>query len=232
MKKRKNILCITLLILLCVSVLGVGAVALINGTVMYVAGSRIITSEQAAQLEDVDCILVLGCQVRSDGNPSDMLRDRLMRGVELYDAGAAPKLLMSGDHGRVEYDEVDAMKRYAVDRGISSENVFMDHAGFSTYESIYRAKEIFQAKKIIIVTQEYHLYRAIYIAQMFGLEAYGVSADYRSYSGQSMRDFREVLARVKDFGTSILKPQPTYLGEVIPISGDGNLTNDDSSDFV
>ena len=108
----------------------------------------------------------------------------------------------------------------------------MDHAGFSTYESMYRAKEIFGVKKVIIVTQGYHLYRAVYIAESMGLEAYGVASDYRSYAGQMSRDIREILARVKDFGTSILKPYPTYLGETIPISGDGDLTNDDKSVFT
>lgn len=232
MKKRKKIFLVTLCVLLCLAILGLGAVLGINGYVKWVAGSRILTAEQAAELEDVDCILVLGCLVKGNGTPSDMLSDRLTRGIELYQLGAAPKLLMSGDHGRVGYDEVSAMKRRAVDAGIPSSDVFMDHAGFSTYESIYRAKEIFQAKKIIIVTQEYHLSRAIYIAQCFGLEAYGVASDYRAYLNQSARDFREVLARVKDFGTCIFKPEPTYLGDVIPISGDGNLTNDEFSDFV
>ena len=175
---------------------------------------------------------MLGAGVRNDGSLSAMLEDRLRRGVELYQLGAAPKLLMTGDHGRENYDEVDAMKSYAVDQGIASADVFMDHAGFSTYESMYRAKEIFQAKKIIIVTQEYHLYRALYIAERLGLEVYGVSSDYRTYSGQTARDIREVLARVKDFGTSIFKPEPTYLGETIPIWGDGNLTNDENSDFT
>ena len=146
--------------------------------------------------------------------------------------GAAPKLLMSGDHGRTNYDEVAAMKQFAINAGIPSENIFMDHAGFSTYESIYRAKEIFQAKKIIIVTQEYHLYRALYIADQLGVEAWGVSADYRSYTGQTSRDIREFLARVKDFATGIFKPEPTYLGEAIPISGNGNLTNDDTNNFT
>ena len=160
-----------------------------------------------------------------------MLEDRLRRAVELYDLGAAPKILMTGDHGRVHYDEVATMKAHAVNAGIASENVFMDHAGFSTYESMYRAKEIFQVKKVLIITQEYHLYRAIYIAERLGMEAYGVAADYQAYYGQTKRDIREVLARVKDFGTSMFKPKPTYLGEAIPIWGDGNLTNDENSDF-
>jgi vancomycin permeability regulator SanA len=102
----------------------------------------------------------------------------------------------------------------------------MDHAGFSTYESMYRAKHVFQADKIIIVTQKYHLHRALHIARSLGIEAYGVAADYRTYTGQTARDVREVLARVKDFGTGILHPKPTFLGNVIPISGNGDLTND------
>ena len=115
---------------------------------------------------------------------------------------------------------------YAVEAGIPSEDVFMDHAGFSTYESMVRAKEVFQAKKIIIVTQEYHLNRALYLAHKLGLEAYGVPADLRNYSGQFKRDIREIAARCKDFALGAFKPKPTYLGDIIPISGDGNATND------
>ena len=207
------------------------ALTLFNSIVKLSAGDQIISTEEAEKLKDIDCILVLGCFVKDDGRPSDMLFDRLTRGVELYDLGAAPKLLMSGDHGREEYDEVAAMKQFAIDEGIPSEDVFMDHAGFSTYESIYRAKEVFQADKILIVTQEYHLYRALYIANRLGLEAYGVSSDYHTYVGQFMRDFREILARTKDCVTCIFKPEPTYLGDAIPIFGDGNLTNDDTTDF-
>ena len=205
--------------------------AAINLVMIGSTNDRILTEEQASQLQDVDCIIVLGCQVKSDGTPSHMLEDRLKRSVALYDLGAAPKLLMSGDHGTVTYDEVDAMKRYAVEHGIPTEDVFMDHAGFSTYETVSRAKLIFEAKKVIIVTQQYHLYRALYTAQALGLEAYGVAADYRQYSGQSVRDLREVLARVKDFGMAIFQPDPTYLGETIPISGSGVLTHDKNSDF-
>ena len=214
-------------IFVCLCILGISAVTVINASVKWSTAQQILTPEEAEKLEDVDCILVLGCAVKEDGRPSDMLHDRLQRGVALYDLGAAPKLLMSGDHGRKEYDEVAAMKQFAVDAGIASSDVFMDHAGFSTYESIYRAKEIFQADRILIVTQEYHLYRALYIANCLGVEAYGVDADYRTYIGQTMRDLREVLARNKDFLTCIFKPEPTYLGDVIPIFGDGNLTNDE-----
>ena len=231
MKTKKKTFRRLLSIFLCLCILGITALTVINSIVKLSTGDQIISSEETAKLEDIDCILVLGCFVKDDGRPSDMLFDRLTRGVELYDMGAAPKLLMSGDHGREEYDEVAAMKQFAIDEGIPSEDVFMDHAGFSTYESVYRAKEIFQADKILIVTQEYHLYRALYIANQLGVEAYGVSSDYHTYVGQFMRDFREMLARVKDCATCIFKPEPTYLGDAIPIFGDGNLTNDDTTDF-
>ena len=196
--KAKKILKTAFIVFLCLAVVGTATLFIINGHVKASTKDRILTVQKAAELEDVDCIIILGCQVKDDGSLSHMLRDRLMRGLEVYEAGAAPKFLMSGDHGREEYDEVGAMKNYAIENGVPSENVFMDHAGFSTYETVYRAKEIFQADKVIIVTQEYHLYRALYIAEQLGVEAYGVSADLNRYAGQSMRDFREVLARCKD----------------------------------
>lgn len=232
MTQRKKILIILLAVVILVGLLSTVVLFSLNFYVKKVAANRILTTEQALQLADVDCILVLGCGVWEDGRPSHMLEDRLKRSLELYEQGIAPKLLMSGDHGREEYDEVNVMKSFVVERGVPSEDVFMDHAGFSTYESVFRAKEIFQTKKIVIVTQGYHLYRAIYIAQALGMDAYGVASDYRAYAGQTLRDLREVLARVKDMATCIFRPSPTYLGEVIPIWGDGDITNDKTMDFT
>ena len=124
------------------------------------------------------------------------------------------------------YDEVNVMKQYLIDKNIESKNIFMDHAGISTYDSIYRAKKIFKANKIIIITQEYHLYRALYIAKQLDIEAYGIIADKRKYHGQFKRDIREIAARIKDFIKCLNKPQSKYLGEVIPINGNGDRTND------
>ena len=231
MKKSVKVIIILASILVGLAILGIITLFSLNAMVKSTTKENIISVEEAAALEDVDCILVLGCGVHDDGRPSDMLHDRLRRSVELYEAGAAKKLLMSGDHGRAGYDEVDAMKSFAVEAGIPSEDVFMDHAGFSTYESMVRAKEVFQAKKIIIVTQEYHLYRAMYIGQQLGLEVYGVASNYRNYRNQRDMNTREVLARVKDVFSCIFWPEPTYLGETIPVWGDGNLTNDENSDF-
>ena len=224
--KIKKLIKLTIIVVLCLLVIGTAALFIINGYVKSASGERLMTVDDASKLENIDCIIVLGCQVKSDGSLSHMLRDRLIRALELYNAGAAPKLLMSGDHGHKEYNEVGAMKNYATENGVPPADVFMDHAGFSTYETIYRAKEVFEAKKVIIVTQEYHLYRALYIAKKLGVDAYGVSCDLNVYAGQSARDIREVLARNKDFFKCIFKPEPKYLGDVIPISGDGNLTND------
>ena len=225
MEKRKLIIIIVAAVL-CLATVVASIPLILNGHVKAVTRDNILTVEEANKLEDIDCIIVLGCLVRDDGTLSDMLRDRLIVGVKLYEAGASPKIIMSGDHGRVDYDEVNAMKQYAIDNGVPSSDVFMDHAGFSTYETIYRAKEVFGADKVLIVTQEYHLYRALYIAKQLGIEAYGVSADLNTYGGQTKRDVREILARCKDFAMCIIKPEPTYVGDSIPINGNGDITND------
>nr|WP_273223869.1 ElyC/SanA/YdcF family protein [Geosporobacter ferrireducens] len=206
------------------TVVGLTALFSINSYVKSSVKDQILSTQEAAQT-DWDCILVLGAGVRGE-KPSHMLEDRLLQSISLYEKGVSDRLIMSGDHGRKEYDEVNVMKQFAMDAGIPSKQVFMDHAGFSTYESLYRARDIFQAKKIIIVTQEYHLYRALYIARALGIEANGVASDLRLYAGQEYREVREVLARVKDFFYTMIKPEPTYLGDAIPVTGDGDSTND------
>lgn len=227
MKKHTKRIVISIVVTIILLILGVVTLFSINAYVKVYAKHSIISDSDATEIADFDCIIVLGCGVKPDNSPTDMLQDRLKVGISLYKNGAAPKLIMSGDHGREHYDEVNVMKQYAIDSGVPSEDIFMDHAGFSTYESVYRAKAIFEVKKVIIVTQEYHLYRALYLADKFDIEAYGVSADLQSYSSQGKRDFREVLARNKDFLTSIFRPKPTFLGEAIPVqNGNGDITND------
>ncbi|MCL2811318.1 MAG: YdcF family protein [Clostridia bacterium] len=201
--------------------------AAINAYVILSTRNKILTLQDVHNL-DVDCVLVLGAGLRRDGTPSHMLADRLKVGIGAYNAGAAPKLLMSGDHGRTAYNEVQAMKTFAMERNVPSPDIFMDHAGFSTYESMYRARDIFQAESLLIVTQRYHLYRAIYNAERMGLEAYGVPSCLRPYTHQFQFDVREYLARVKDFIFGIVQPHPTYLGEAIPVWGNGDVTNDQS----
>jgi len=190
------------------------------------AGEKYIFS--ADQVPNADAVLVLGAYVLPDGKVSDMLNDRLTVGYALYQQGKAPRILVSGDHGRTNYDEVNTMKCFLKDKGVPSQAVFMDHAGFSTYESMYRTRDIFQAKKIIIITQHYHLQRAVFIARELGLEAYGVASDLHNY-GPVMAKYqlREMAARNKDFWLArVIKPQPTFLGDAIPVFGDGGATDD------
>ncbi len=186
---------------------------------------QILSLEEAKNLSDVDCVVVLGCLVKGGNTPSKMLEDRLNVGISLYKLGIAPKIIMSGDHGTKEYDEVNVMKNFAVEKHVKEDDIFMDHAGFSTYETMYRAKEIFGAKKIIIVTQGYHIYRAIYDAQKLGLEAYGATSDLHQYGKVLYNTVRETAARCKDFLWCVFKPEPTYLGEKISLAGSGNVTN-------
>jgi len=221
---KKKVLIWILCIAAAVCLLAGAAVLAVNAHVKAVSAPRIVTAQEAAEL-DADCILILGCGVRETGEPSLMLRDRLNMGLQLYELGASGKLLMSGDNGRKEYDEVNVMKNYAMDAGVSSDDVFMDHAGFSTYESMYRARDVFLAKKVIIVSQRYHLYRAVYDAQSLGLDAWGVAAEDIAYLGQSVRDLREILARNKDYLYCLFQPQPTFLGDPIPVWGDGDDSN-------
>lgn len=224
MKKLKKVI----KILICLMVLGVISLWGINSFVKHSAGKQFATLKELneSEADKPDAIIVLGAHVKSNGTMSLMLKERVETGIELYQAGVADKLIMSGDHGRDQYDEVNTMKEYAIEQGVPSECIFMDHAGFSTYETMYRAKEVFQVKRAVVVTQEYHLYRALYDAKALGIEARGVTCDTAVYSGDAKRKQREFLARIKDFGYAIIKPEPTYLGEAIPVSGSGDVTND------
>ncbi len=184
-----------------------------------------IVDQQAAASFDADAIIVLGASVYPDGTPSGILQDRLDDGIALYFAGAAPKIIMSGDNGTESYNECWAMKQYAISQGVPSEDVFCDHAGFSTYETMYRARHVFGADRVVIATQTYHLYRAIYNAQGVGMEAIGVPSDYGEYVNQSWYDFREIFARTKDFFQVLMKTPSTFVGDPISLEQSGDVTD-------
>ncbi len=193
---------------------------------VIIYGNRFVMSQdEAKEIEDIDCIIVLGAAVYEDGSMSWVLTERVDMGKALYQSGVSPKILLSGDHSRDNYDEVNAMKNHLVDAGIQREVIFTDHAGLDTYDSMYRAKEIFKAKKVVIVTQKFHLPRAIFIARSLGLEAYGVAsdADYRYFKPKT--EIRECFARAKYVFDAIFKPEPKYLGESIPIWGEASLSD-------
>lgn len=186
--------------------------------------NEIVKEENVSNIEGVDCILILGAGIWGD-KPSPMLEDRLKEGIVLYKQGTTKKIIMSRDHSREDYDEVKIMKEYAESEGVPSEDIFMDHAGFSSYDSVYRAKEIFGVQKMIIVTQKYHLYRSLYIAKKLGIEAYGIESNLRTYPGQVFREIREILARDKDYFKCIMKPEASIMGEKISLDGSGDITN-------
>ena len=214
-----------MIVLVILVMLAIAIVFGVNAFLINRYKSKILSVEDSKKLEDVDCILILGAQVLSD-KPSEILADRLKQGLELYKNGVAEKIIVSGDHGRTDYDEVRVMKDFLISNGVPSENIFMDHAGFSTYDSMYRAKNIFKVERLVVVTQEYHLYRAVYSANKLGMVAYGVRSDLHHYGGQEKREVREILARNKDFVMCIFKPQAKFGGEEIPVSGNGDITND------
>ena len=196
-----------------------------NGIVVLSSKNRIINIDEVNNIDNVDAILVLGCKVNPDGTPSMMLINRVEKGIELYEKTGI-KILLSGDHDTKGYDEVNTMKDMVKDN-IPKEDIFLDHAGLSTYDSIYRAKNIYGINKMIIVTQKYHLYRALYIASKLGIEAYGIEADNIPYPFINIKnEIREVLARDKDFFKLIFKPKSKYMGEPIDIHSSGEITFD------
>ena len=206
-------------------VLAVAAVVAATNAVTVLATKDRIVSAEAAASFGADAIVVLGASVYADGTPSGILQDRLDDGIALYFAGVAPKIIMSGDNSTVSYNEVKAMKDYAVAQGVPSEDVFCDHAGFSTYESMYRAKHVFGAERIVVATQTYHLYRALYAAGGLGLEAVGVPSDYREYAHQLQYDVREIPARTKDFFKTLFKAPSTFVGDPISLNQSGDVTD-------
>lgn len=186
-----------------------------------------LPSAETDQLKamNADCIMILGAGIRDDETPTPMLKDRLDTGIMLYELGAAPKLLLTGDNGQVGHNEIHVMLNYVRKAGVPEKDIFCDHAGFSTYDSMYRAQSIFGVSSAIVVTQTYHEYRALYIAEKLGLTVRGVSSDQMKYRGQAAREAREVLARVKDFFKVMTRPEAELGGEAIPINGSGISTH-------
>ena len=168
---------------------------------------------------------MLGAQVLPNGHPSPMLTDRIETAAELYRAGKVDKLLLSGDHGQWSYDEVGTMRRALLKRSIPAVDLFTDHAGFDTWDSAQRARRVFEVRSVIVVTQRFHMARALFAAHRAGLDATGFDADRRPY-GKVMGKLRvrEALARVKAVADALRGSDPRFLGPRIPIEGDGRAS--------
>lgn len=213
-------------------VIGVFGLALSGLCLLYVINWRVVSDSAPLIYQDwqaaphAQAALVLGARVYADGRLSDILKDRADTALDLYNNGQVDRILVSGDHGQTTYDEVNALRDYFLEAGVAPEDLFLDHAGFDTYDSVYRAKHIFQAESLLIVTQNFHLPRALFIARDVGVEAQGVSADRHQYVMARYNDLRETLARVKAYGEVLINAQPKYLGEAIPLTGDSKQSWD------
>ena len=181
---------------------------IINFYVILSTENRIVSGDSKL-LTDIDYIVVLGAGIRR-GRPSPMLEDRLKTGISLYNEGVSKKILITGDHEKDDYDEVTVMKNYLLEHGIPEEDIITDNYGISTYDSIYRVKNVYKSNKVVIVSQRYHLYRALFLSDNLDLKSYGVEEDLRYYYGQWYREIREILARNKDFIKGIIKPKAVY----------------------
>ena len=146
-----------------------------------------------------DYIIVLGCGIVDNSIPTDLMVDRLDMAIRLYEDGAAPRILLSGDHRVDDYNEVAVMKNYMLDRGIPEDVIECDDLGLSTSETMERASRLFDVESAVIVTQEYHLSRAVYLARNYGIDCEGVIATGHTFVAQPYYSAREYLARVKDF---------------------------------
>lgn len=195
----------------------------VTNMMVITTSSKDIVNVQASKYRGADAIVVLGASVFEDGTPSTILKDRLDDAVILYGEGAAPKIIVSGDNGDLSYNESAAMKRYLVSQGIPSSDVFCDYAGFNTYDTMYRARHVFGCESIVIATQTYHLYRAIYDAHALGMEAVGVPSDYHVYQKQNWYDLREIGARAKGVVNGFLKVPSKFVGDPIDITGSGDI---------
>lgn len=177
------------------------------------------------ELQSSQVAIIFGAKVTGD-MLSPMYADRVVSALNLYHEKKIEKILISGDHGRSDYNEIDVVKEYLLSNNVPAEDIFTDYAGFDTYDTIYRAKEIFKVDSAILVTQRFHLYRAIYIAQNLGMEVSGYEADLHLYKGSEIFETREIFARVKAYVDVVLKVKPKYLGSEIPITGDGRSSWD------
>lgn len=191
-----------------------------NAFILGSTGASMV-SEQDAKSAGAQCVMVLGAQIIGD-SPSPILKNRLDCGIRLYQQGAVPKIILTGNGGREE-DEVSVMFKYTLDAGVPAQDIFLDREGFDTYASMYRAKEVFGVNRILVVTQAYHLSRSIYIARAMGMETVGVAAQPEARL-QILRDVREIAARCKDLATSLFKPSISIAGSLVSVSGDGRVT--------
>lgn len=208
-----------------ISVLGSLAAFAASHWVRRCAGPYIVSPDRA---QPAQTAIVLGAYVYGKpGTLSDVVKDRVDAAIELYRLGKVDTLLMTGDHGQSDYDEVNWMRVYAEKHGVPREKIFLDHAGFNTYDSMVRARRVFEVRTAVIVTNRFHLERAVFLARSQGIEAQGVVADRRAYLDAAFYEQREFAARCKAFlNVYLLRPAPALLGPPVPITGSAAASHD------
>jgi len=205
-------------------ILGLIAVVSVNLYVKSTTKTHIHHSLKRFPKNDVG--IIFGAGIRGD-QPSKYLKDRLDAGILLYKSKRINKILLSGDNGREEYDELTVMKNYCFNHGVDTTKIFIDYAGFDTYSTMYRAKHIFKIKKATLISQEYHLNRAIYIGQKLGIKSVGYSANKGEYRGYKYVTFREYGSIFKSFLDVLRNREPHFLGNPIDINGISNYSKED-----
>jgi SanA protein len=188
---------------------------------VYKKGSKYIVSS-IEKVPQAQVAIILGAAVSTKGVPSPVLEDRIVMAINLYKQGKVSKILMSGGNPTIINNEVDPVKKELLQNGIPEQDIFLDHAGFDTYSSMYRAKSVFNIKTAIIVTQAFHLPRALYIARSLDIDAHGLAADRGAYLYKNY--LRELISRPNAFWDILIHRTPKYLGPSIPITGDGSQT--------
>lgn len=192
--------------------------------VYYTSASHIYESIDAVPQKYT--AVLMGAMVMPSGRLSHVMYDRAMAASKLYKAGKVKRILMTGDHGRKNYDEVNTVRKFLIQQGVPDKHIFMDHAGFNTYSSMVRAEKIFKVRDAVIVTQKYHLYRSVYTARQRRITAVGYVADARKYPYMRNYIIREFAAIYKTYFENLLNIRPKYLGEEIPITGNAFRTRD------
>ncbi len=198
-------------------------VALYLGVVLYIVATTSAFVYSAAEVPNTQVAVVLGASVVSTGALSPVLQERADMAVVLYKAHKVIKILVTGDDSTLAYDEVYPVGKYLSAAGVPKQDIFLDYAGFDTYSSMYRARHVFRVSSLVVVTQRFHLPRALFIARALGLAAYGVDVAVPGelYFANALR---EIPASVKALGDVYFGRVPKYLGNHFPIVGDGSAT--------
>ena len=203
------------LLLLAATGLGALAVFIVGTNLVFYVSTKAHIFDDVAQVPNAEVALIPGAAILKSGALSLIFLDRVDTAIALYEAGKVSKILVSGDNSTDSHNEVNPVRLYLIDKGIPEEDIFLDHAGFDTYSTMYRARDIFGVSSAIVSTQAFHLPRSVFIARRLGIEAYGVTADrgnilFRNY-------VREALANEKAVLNLLFGRQPKFLGEKIPI---------------